>query len=76
MCMLHEPEGFRPTTVGGTMGALKNHFPVSRSAPSGPTCSVKVNWRSFNFTATSRKQFFAEMCGFPAKMHFFEAPAG
>ena len=65
MCMFHEPEGFWPTIFLHIFsGALKNHYPVSSRAPSGPTSSEKVNWSTFNFTATSRKHFDPENARF------------
>ena len=61
MCMFHEPEGFWPTIFLHTfLGALKIHCPVSPRERLGNTSEEKVNWSTFNFTATSREHTLCE----------------
>ncbi len=58
MCMYHEPAGFWPNIFLNIFsGAFKSHYLVSRRGQPGTTNAVKVNWRSFKFTATFTKHF-------------------
>jgi hypothetical protein len=61
MCMFHEPAGFWPNIfLSIVLEALKSHYAVSRLAQAGTTNEEKVNWRSFNFNATSREHTLRE----------------
>ena len=61
MCMFHEPAGFGPNIFLHIFsGALKSHCPVSPRGTLRDTSEEKVNWSTFNFTATSREHTLRE----------------
>jgi hypothetical protein len=84
MCMFLEPKGFWPTIFLHIFsGAFKSHFPVSQGGPLRSTSAEKVNWSTFNFIATFRKDFepenariFRKSLPKSEKMHVSEALSG
>jgi hypothetical protein len=84
MCMFHEPKGFWPTIFLHIFsGPLKSHCPVSQGGPLRSTSAEKVNWSTFNFIATFRKDFepenariFRKSLPKSEKMHVSEALSG
>ena len=61
MCVFHEPAGFWPNIfLSIVLEALKSHYAVSRLAQAGTPNEEKVNWKSFNFNATSREHTLRE----------------